>query len=153
VKSVARFLNGLESRRCSTSLFDVYMALILILHDEHPEIRSYLVQSAGVQKFVDPAAHSVESPSLVSQDDPEKATDMVVDLNEQMLLTSIISTTLASARSNEVGKEVLTSFVNDFLVANFVANRLYREHQLKNFDDKIFFFEPPNKYCDLLWLQ
>lgn len=153
MKSIARFLNGLESPRCSTSLFDVYMALVLILHDEHPEIRSYLVQSTGIRKFVDPAAYSVESPSLVSQDDPEKAKAMIVDLNEQMLMKSIIGTTLASARSSECEKEVLASFVNDFLVANFVANRLYREHQLKNFDDKIFFHEPPNKYCDLLWLQ
>ena len=67
-----------------------------------------------------------------------------------MLIESIIRTTLASAQSE---KEVLTSFVNNFLVQNFMLNRLYREHQLKNFDDKIFFYEPPNKYCDLLWLQ
>ena len=23
----------------------------------------------------------------------------------------------------------------------------------KNYEDKIFFFEPPNKYCDLLWIK
>ena len=153
VKSVARFLNGLEVTRCSPSLFDVYMALVLILHDEHPEIRSYLVQSPGIHKFVDPGAYSVKSPSLVSQDAPNKTKAMVVDLNEQMLLESILKTTLASARSNESEKETLILFVNDFLVQSFMTNRLYREHQLKNFDDKIFFYEPPNKYCDLLWLQ
>jgi hypothetical protein len=30
---------------------------------------------------------------------------------------------------------------------------LYREHREKNFDDKIFFFEPINKFFDLLWIK
>ena len=42
-------------------------------------------------------------------------------------------------------------------IANFFAeliiNNPYREHNAKNFDDKIFFFEPINKYLDLMWLK
>lgn len=74
---------------------------------------------------------------------------MLVDLNEQVLLESMLRTTLASARSNQ---ENLKAFVNDFLLDNIIIGRIYREHQAKNFDDKIFFSEPPNKYCDLLCL-
>ena len=29
----------------------------------------------------------------------------------------------------------------------------YREHLEKNFEDKIFFFEPLNKFYDLLWVK
>lgn len=32
-------------------------------------------------------------------------------------------------------------------------NDPYREHVAKNFDDKIFFFEPINKFYDLLWIK
>lgn len=151
VKSVARFLARLQDHKCSSSLLDVYMALVLILQDEHPEIRSYLVQSIGINRFVEAETYSIKSPSLASHDAPGKA--LVVDLNEQVLLESILRTTLASARSSGGDTGVLAAFVNQFLLENFIIGRLYREHQLKNFDDKIFFYEPPNKYCDLLWLQ
>lgn len=150
VKSVARFLARLKDDKCSPGLLDVYMALVLILQDEHPEIRSYLVQSIGINRFVEPETYSIKSPSLANHAVPDKAP--VVDLNEQVLLESILRTTLASARSSgDAG--VLSAFANQFLLKNFIVDRLYREHQLKNFDDKIFFYEPPNKYCDLLWLQ
>jgi hypothetical protein len=43
--------------------------------------------------------------------------------------------------------------VNDFLVKQFLLQDIYREQQEKNFDDKIFFFEPCNKYCDLVWIR
>ena len=39
------------------------------------------------------------------------------------------------------------------LVANFIRANPYREHHEKNFNDKIFFYEPVNKYYDLLWLK
>jgi len=43
--------------------------------------------------------------------------------------------------------------VNDFLIKKFILVDPYREHCSKNFDDKIFFYEPINKYYDLLWLK
>jgi len=53
VKSVARLLCKLDLSKHSTGCLDVYMSLILILNDEHPEIRSYLVQSQGASQLVD----------------------------------------------------------------------------------------------------
>ena len=49
VKSAARLLCKLDLSMHSTSCLDVYMSLILISTDEHPEIRSYLMQSRGVR--------------------------------------------------------------------------------------------------------
>jgi len=34
-----------------------------------------------------------------------------------------------------------------------VQGNYYREHVDKNFEDKIFFFEPINKFFDLLWIK
>ena len=53
VKSAARLLCKLDLSKHSTGCLDVYMSLILILNDEHPEIRSYLVQSQGASQLVD----------------------------------------------------------------------------------------------------
>ena len=41
-----------------------------------------------------------------------------------------------------------TQFLEEFLTGNY-----YREHLELNFDDKIFFHEPVNKYYDLLWIR
>jgi len=35
----------------------------------------------------------------------------------------------------------------------FLASDFYREHLQLNFDDKIFFHEPVNKYYDLLFIR
>jgi hypothetical protein len=63
VKSVARILPKLKEH--SQSCFGIYRAVILILHDEHPEIRSFLIQSNGTSIFVDKEAHSITSSSLI----------------------------------------------------------------------------------------
>jgi len=39
-------------------------------------------------------------------------------------------------------------FVNEFLL-KFIEESPYREHLKMNFDDKIFFHEPENKFFDL----
>ena len=39
-------------------------------------------------------------------------------------------------------------FLEEFLVKDF-----YREHLELNFDEKIFFHEPVNKYFDLMWVR
>lgn len=39
---------------------------------------------------------------------------------------------------------------SDNFLGEFFSNDFYREHLEKNFDDKIFFHEPVNKYYDLL---
>jgi hypothetical protein len=43
-------------------------------------------------------------------------------------------------------------FVNSFL-AKFIVEKPYREHLDLNFDDKIFFHEPVNKFYDLPLLR
>ena len=57
-------------------ILDLVMACIFLLNDEHPEIRSYLVQAKGTRAFFGSSDFKIESPSLVS------AGEMKVDLNE-----------------------------------------------------------------------
>jgi hypothetical protein len=59
VKSLARVLNKVDL--ATHNVNDLYRAVILILHDENPDIRGYLVQSAGLQKFIPQATYSIES--------------------------------------------------------------------------------------------
>jgi len=40
-------------------------------------------------------------------------------------------------------------FTNNFLCDNFLQTSPYREHNLMNFTEKIFFHEPVNKFFDL----
>jgi hypothetical protein len=39
------------------------------------------------------------------------------------------------------------------LYKQWIVGNPYREHLSKNFEDKIFFFEPVNKFYDLLWVK
>ncbi len=41
----------------------------------------------------------------------------------------------------------------DFFLCKFINESPYREHLDLNFDDKIFFFEPVNKFFDLPLLR
>ena len=113
------------------------MSILFILNDEHPEIRAYFVQSQGAQKLVVKEKFSLESPSLTSD-------SILIDLNEQVLTESVLETALACDTK---------TIVNSLLVEGLIMGNPYREHTEKNFDDKIFFFEPINKYYDLLWLK
>jgi hypothetical protein len=40
-------------------------------------------------------------------------------------------------------------FAEDFLCSNFLQGNPYREHKEMNFDEKIFEYEPINKFYDL----
>jgi len=77
------------------------------------------------------------SPSLTKD-------SILIDLNEQELTESVIETALTHSEK---------PIVNELLVQGLIMGNPYREHTAKNFDDKIFFFEPINKYYDLLWLK
>ena len=44
-------------------------------------------------------------------------------------------------------------YANEFLLRHWVLGNPYRDHIEKNFEDKIFFFEPINKFFDLLWVK
>jgi hypothetical protein len=69
---------------------------------------------------------------------------LIIDLNEEVLIESVLRT---------ISKSIEHPDCDNWLVENFITGNLYREHNDKNFDDKIFFYEPINKYCDLLWLK
>jgi len=69
---------------------------------------------------------------------------MLVDINEQVLIQSI----LEMVANKSLDKKAI---INQFLIGNFMVFSHYREHYEKNFDDKIFFYEPINKYFDLFW--
>jgi hypothetical protein len=43
--------------------------------------------------------------------------------------------------------------VNSFLLNDLLFSNPYREQNEKNYEEKIFLFEPINKYYDLLWLK
>lgn len=150
VKSVARLLLRLDLENNVCACLDIFQAVVLILNDEHPEIRSYLVQSAGVGKLIERTKYSIESPSLSggsAEDAAAKA--MVVDLNEPVLIESALHSALAAAKAPE---EKL-SVINDLLIPRLILSNPYREHHDKNYDEKIFFYEPINKYYDLLWMK
>jgi len=140
VKSVARILTKIDKLE-EQPLDDLYMAVILILHDEHPEVRGYLVQSQGISKFLDKERYSIESSSLSANKN-----QMVVDLNEQVVSEEVLRWVITSTLEQK-------GTINRFLVPKFIASNLYREQTEKNFDDKIFFFEPPNKFCDQLQIK
>lgn len=124
-----------------SDVLDLMMAVIYLLNDEHPEIRSYLVQAKGARAFFGSADFRIESPSLVG------AGEMKVDLNEQMLIKIVLSKVADQADWTDKNSAIANFF------AELIIQNPYREHNAKNFDDKIFFFEPINKYLDLMWLK
>jgi len=50
-------------------------------------------------------------------------------------------------------KHIIHKYAIDFLYNKWIIGNPYREHLEKNFEDKIFFFEPVNKFYDLLWVK
>jgi len=57
VKSLARILNKVDL--VSHNINDLYRAVLLILHDENPDIRGYLLQSPGLAKFIPKASYAI----------------------------------------------------------------------------------------------
>ena len=54
----------------------------------------------------------------------------------------------------EYGNESLIKiYTNEFLIKKWIKGNPYREHNDKNYEDKIFFFEPINKFYDLPWVK
>ena len=123
VKSLTKVLKKLDlAKYCQE---DIFMSILFILNDEHPEIRAYFVQSQGAQKLVVKEKYSLKSPSLTTD-------SILIDVNEQVLTESVLETALACDAK---------SVVNSLLVQGLILNNPYREHTDKNFDDKIFFFK------------
>lgn len=100
-----------------------------------------------MQKFIDQSKYAIESSSLTGEG--ANKVELIVDLNEPVLVEQVIIGMQAQVADANI-KEAL---VKEFLMPNFIVGNFYREHHLKNYEEKIFFFEPINKYYDLLWMK
>ena len=71
VKSVARVINKVNVHHYLNlnpeSLFSLIVAIILILNDEHPEIRSFILQQASISKLINKDSFKIESQSLCAK--------------------------------------------------------------------------------------
>ena len=56
-------------------------------------------------------------------------------------------------RVQSLAPHLLKVYLNDFLIKQWILGNPYRDHLEKNYEDKIFFFEPINKFYDLLWVK
>uniref|UniRef100_A0A7S3FSW8 Uncharacterized protein n=1 Tax=Strombidium rassoulzadegani TaxID=1082188 RepID=A0A7S3FSW8_9SPIT len=110
-----------------------------------------MVQNPSAKQLVDPEDFNIESKSLRNGKE-QKA--IVVDLNEQALTESVIKLALKHSKPTEQSPDSSEKLIlNKLMMEHFILNNPYREHNVKNFDDKIFFYEPINKYYDLLGLK
>lgn len=74
---------------------------------------------------------------------------LVVDLNEPVLVEQVLKGVLQHAGTEENQTKIMT----DLIIPELLAKSFYREHLKFNYSEKIFFFEPINKYFDLPWLK
>lgn len=119
-------------------------ALIILLNDENPDIRTYLGEKEAGIKLVQ-REKQTESEAKQSYRDS-------VCFNDQYLIEKIFKdyTALILQQPNEDKKQY---FKGHFLLQKFLSENPYRDHLAKNYEDKIFFFEPVNKFYDLLWVK
>ena len=106
-------------------------ALIILLNDEQPDIRYFLCKSDSL---------------AISWKHEEK-----ISLNDQYIVE-----VLFKEFTEKVIKEtpqLLKTYAVDYLLNQWILGNPYREHLAKNYEDKIFFFEPVNKFYDLLWVK
>ena len=50
-------------------------------------------------------------------------------------------------------QDFINLYMREYLLKEYLFKDEYRDHIIKNYDDKIFFFEPINKFYDMLWLK
>lgn len=74
---------------------------------------------------------------------------MMVDVNEATLVHSLLHKVSKACPDWSKPHPI----IDNFFVRDLILTNVYREHNAKNYDDKIFFFEPINKYFDLLWFK
>lgn len=70
-------------------------------------------------------------------------------MNDYILHRSIFAETLKKVAEEE--RKLV--FCLKELILNQITEPAYREHVEHNFEDKIFFFEPVNKFFDLVEVQ
>lgn len=144
-KALAKVLTLLaetiDESRLSGQLSMLY-ALVILLNDEQPDIRYYLCESPALSQVID---FENLQPWKVLAD------GYTVKLNDMFVLETLFAN--FTRRLQSQAPHLVPLYVRDFLVKNWIEGNPYRDHLEKNFEDKIFFFEPINKFFDLLWVK
>ena len=138
-KALSRILGSVNFSEGSH--FQLIEALILLLNDEQPDIRYYLCEAHGIN-------------ALIEGDKQGKWLVMGhnVQLNDQVVVEYLFEE-FTQRILKEGNPALLKAYAEDFLYREWIVGNPYREHLAKNFEDKIFFFEPVNKFYDLLWVK
>jgi len=86
----------------------------------------------------------------LSLDFSDQKSEMEIITNDKVIMEELFG---------DVSQQILASSPDlkkdfaEFLANEFVLKSDYRDHHPKNFQDKIFFFEPTNKFYDVLWIK
>jgi hypothetical protein len=116
---------------------------LLLLNDEQPDIRYYLCQSEALTEVID---FKGQKPFRLLDD------GSTVFVNDQYLAEKLFEEfTLRVIATGD--SKLINVYLNRFLVDQWILGNPYRDHLAKNYEDKIFFFEPINKFYDLLWVK
>lgn len=137
VKALAKVIPVVKSKN---ELFPQFVSLLrtssLLLNDENPEIRAFISLALSSLLFGEFQVRISGHESSIALSD--------AFIHKRLFLKALES---ASGDKEKVAK-VLT----DLLLVQ-ILEPAYREHVKHNFDDKIFFFEPVNKFYDLVEVQ
>jgi hypothetical protein len=137
-KALSRILGSVNFSEGSH--FQLIEALILLLNDEQPDIRYYLCECEALAALID---HQNSGKWSVMQEP--------VKLNDQVVVEFLFED-LTQAKLSRNPDE-LKQYTVEFLYKKWIVGNPYRDHLAKNYEDKIFFFEPVNKFYDLLWIK
>jgi len=134
-KSLSRLLPLLN--RPDPALFKgqlmMLYALIILLNDEQPDIRYFLCKS--------------DSLAILWKEEK-------ISLNDQYIVEVLFNEFTEKVLKEEEGSpELVKTYAVEYLMKQWILGNPYREHLAKNYEDKIFFFEPVNKFYDLLWVK
>ena len=135
---------GNENRRYKASL-QLLTSLIMLLNDEQPDIRYYLCESEASHNLIEKSDRYLKT---------ESDRQIPVLLNDQYLIEQIFHEfTSRALEAANTHSEKLILYARTFLINDHILRNPYREHLSQNYEDKIFFFEPLNKFYDLLWIK
>lgn len=141
-KALARLLPLLlkDNDKRFAGQLKMLQALILLLNDEQPDIRYYLCESEALLQVID--SDGTGKWKVLGEN---------VHLNDQVLVEQLFEE--FTKRIITRGQKIKETYAIEFLYKQWIVGNPYREHLTKNFEDKIFFFEPVNKFYDLLWVK
>ena len=136
-----------KSEKLMESYVFLIMAMVYLLTDENPQIRLF-IQSQNVQHMLG-MSQTMATPYFSQR--------QCGDVNDIVLIRNIFRRVTDRVKQGEWPEGInhsvaMETFAEGFLTA-FIANIPYREHMHLNFDEKIFFHEPVNKFFDLPWLR